>query len=141
MITYPDGFPEGQIKFNIDDTPRKITGIQKVAQMLLKILLTTKGSDVIYPNRGTQFPNYAINANQTLDNAVLRSELALAVRDAETQVKAATASSSDPSSQLARVQIAGIDLVSEGLVMYLQMITKAGATAQVAVPFPELTLS
>lgn len=141
MITYPDGFPEGQIKFNIDSTPRKVTGVQKVAQTFMKLLMTTKGSDVIYPNRGTHFPNYAINANRVDEDPILRSEIISSVRDAEAQTKTAMNISSDPSSQLAKAQLAGIDFAEEALILYVQLITKDGVTAQVAVPFPEAGLT
>lgn len=141
MITYPDGFPEGQIKFGIDDTPRKITGVQKVAQVFLKILLTTKGSDVIYQNRGTNFPSYTINANRLDDDAVLRSEIVSTINDAAAQTKAAMNSSSDPASQLASVQLAGIDVIDEAIILYAQLTTKDGVSAQIAVPFPEVGLT
>lgn len=141
MITYPDGFPEGQIKFDIDQTPRKITGVQKVAQTFMKLLLTSKGSDVIYPNRGTSFSRYTMNANRTDEIQVLRSELTLAVNDAASQTRIAMNSSKDPASQLAKVQIGGIDVGEESAVLYVQITTGAGVTAQVSVPFPELGLN
>lgn len=142
MITYPDGFPEGRIKFDIDTTPRKVTGVQKVAQTFMKLLLTTKGSDVIYPARGTHFNNYAMNANQSSNNRVLQSEITMAIKDAEAQTKAAmNSSSSDPASQLATIQIAGMDVSSETIVLYVQLTTKDGVSAQVAVPFPEVGLT
>lgn len=141
MITYPDGFPEGRIKFDIDTTPRKITGIQKVAQTFMKLLLTTKGSDVIYQNRGTIFPNVALNANRIDSIQILRSDLTSAVNDAAAQTRAAMNSSSDPASQLAQVQIAGLDVGEESVVMYVQIVTAAGVTAQVSVPFPEAGLN
>ena len=141
MITYPDGFPEGQLQFNIDSTPRKITGIQKVAQIFLKILFSTKGSDVIYPNRGTMFQTYTINANLISTSQTLQSDLISAVNDAGNQTKVATSTNTDPASRLNSVKIAGFDVTDESIVMYLQMITDAGETAQVAVPFPQTGLS
>ena len=140
MISYPDGFPEGKIEFNIDDTPRKITGIQKAAQTFLKILLTTKGSDLIYPNRGTMFSNYTINANNYLDDNVLVAEISDAIKDAESQAQAVLTSDPDPASQIAKIQIGGIDVSEESMLVYVQMITNAGETAQLAIPFPELDL-
>lgn len=141
MITYPDGFPEGQIKFGIDSTPRKVTGVQKVAQTFVKLLTTTKGSDVIYPTRGTRFPNVAINANRTGNDQVLRSELTISVLDAEAQTKLAMNVSTDPASQLAKVEIAGMDVGEEFIVLYVQLTTREGVSARVAIPFPEAGLS
>lgn len=140
MITYPDGFPESQLLFNIDSTPRKVTGIQKVGQTFLKLLFTTKGSDVIYPNRGTEFLNYTVNANIQVDDQLLQSLLIEAVNDAGSQTRAAL-NGSDAAGSLASVQIAGFDVGTESIVMYVQIITNAGETAQLSVPFPQLDLN
>ena len=141
MITYPDGFPEGQLLFNIDPTPRKVTGVQKVGQLFLKLLMTSKGSDVIYPNRGTDFSSFALNANLTVSDQILHSNLIKAIKDAEAQTRSATSSSTDPASKLVSVVLAGIDTSSESIVLYMQMTTADGVTAQLAVPFPELGLT
>ena len=142
MISYPDGFPEGQLKFAIDLTPRKVTGVQKVAQTFLKLLMTTKGSNVIYPQQGTRFPLLAINSNITKDDAVLYSELADSVRDAEAQTKTSlNTSETDLASMLDRVEIANLDVAEDSVTMFLVMQTLDGASANLAVPFPELDLA
>jgi hypothetical protein len=141
MFMYPDGFPEGRLAFGFDTTPRKITGVQKVAQVFAKLLTTTKGSDVIYPNRGTAFPLLVINANNALDSPALAAEITVAVKDAESQTKAGLNSSTDSSSKLAGVSILGLDVVDDGVTLYLNIETQDGVTAQVAVPFPEQNLS
>ena len=141
LILYPDGFPEGQIQFGIDVTPAKVTGIQKVAQTFLKLLMTTKGSDPFYTNRGTVFSEVALNSNNIESNAALSSDLSSAVKDAGAQTKVALNSSGDPASQLANVILLGIDTSEEAIVMYFQIVTNAGVTAQVAIPFPEFGLT
>lgn len=141
MVDLPDGYPEGELLFNIVDVPRKITGLQKVAQFFLKILLTTKGSNVIYPTQGTRFPNITIGANRTADDQVFRAELITAIRDAESQTKYLLGTSTDLSSQLSRVDIIGIDIGAESLTIFLYIETRDGAYAQVAVPFPEMGLT
>ena len=140
MITYPDGFPESQLLFDIAETPRKITGIQKVAQTFLKILLTAKGSDLIYPNRGTSFSVYTNNANRYAAEPTLMAELIDAVSDAEGQTKAAMNSDRDPACQLSSATVAGMDTGETSVLMYVQLITNAGETAQVSIPFPQTDL-
>jgi len=140
MITYPEGFPEGQIGFGFDVTPRKVTGIQKVAQLFMKLLVTTKGTDVIYTNRGTYFSVYTINANVITEDQVLQSNLVAAVNDAASQTKAALSTDQDPASRLEDVKIAGFSTTDESIMMYLQITTSAGIIAQVAVPFPQFGL-
>lgn len=141
MVQFPDGFPQSAITFDIGDTPRKITGIQKVAQMFMKILFTSRGSNVLYPNQGTNFPTLTINANISTNDQVFISELSTEVRSAESQVKGImNTASSDSASQLQSITILGIDLISDALTLYLRILTKAGANAQISIPFPELDL-
>jgi hypothetical protein len=136
MIKFPDGFPEGQLTFNIDYTPRSITGIQKVAQYFLKTLLTTRGSDVIRPNYGTTFTNLVMQSNVDTTDRLLVSDLRDQVRSAESQTKAALYNDEDPSSRLKEILILGMDTSKESATMYLKMATVSGETAQVALPFP-----
>ena len=141
LIAFKSGFPEGQITFDLADTPRKITGIQKVAQTFLKILFTTVGSNIVYPTQGTKFPLLTINANVTTNDAIFTASLVTELNSAESQTKyALNTSTSDPASQLQTVKILGLDVAPERVTMYLQLITAAGATAQVAVPFPQLDM-
>lgn len=142
MITYPDGFPEGRIKFDIDSTPRKITGLQKVAQTFLKLLMTTKGSNVIYPSQGTVFPTLTVGSNITGDDATLYAEISTAVQDAVQQTKTSMNTvGSDTASMLDRVEVVGLDVGEDSVVMYLSLQTLDGIRANIAVPFPELDLT
>ncbi len=141
LIGFPDSFPEGRITFELADTPRKITGIQKVAQIFLKILFTSVGSNVLYPRQGTKFPLLTVNANRTSNDHLFMSELSTEVRSAESQTKyALNSATANVADQLENVTIVGMDVATESLVMYLKLTTKAGALAQVAIPFPELDL-
>lgn len=142
LVDTPSGYPEGQLFFRFVDTPRKITGIQKVAQLFLKVLLTTKGSDVLNTFLGTTFPDLAINANRTGTDQNLYTEIILAVKDAENQSKSVlNLVTSDIATQLDSVNILGLDTSQESITMFLQLKTVAGEVAQVAVPFPELDMT
>ena len=141
MIGYPDGFPEGRILFTIENTPRKITGIQKVGQTFLKLLLTSKGSNVIYPSQGTMFQTIAVNSNILANDNTLIAELSSTVQDAESQAKQVLNTvGTDLSSMLRRVSILGVDIGEDSVVMYLAIETEDGVSANLAVPFPELDL-
>lgn len=142
LVQTPSGFPKSQILFQFGDTPRKITGIQKVAQTFIKILFTTRGSDVLRPGLGTRFSELTIGANKTSSDAVFRSNIADAVKAAEAQTKyALNDSTSDASSKLDRVEIQGFQSTQDSLALYLRLVTMAGKFALVAVPFPELDLN
>jgi len=141
LIKFIGNFPEGQISFGLYDTPMKISGLQKVAQVFMKILMTSKGSDPIYPANGTYFPNLVLGANVSLSDSLLLSDIRAAVKDAESQARASlNVNTSDLSSTLAYVQVLGLEKVQEGIVMYLKMATQAGEEASVSVPFPEFGL-
>jgi len=137
LITYPDGFPEGQILFGMNDTPLKVTGLQKVAQVFLKNLFTSKGSDPFYPNRGTSFPELTTGANVLEDDKALLADLQASINDAAAQTSSGLNSyNQDTSSCLESVQVLGLETFDEGVVMYLYLRTLDGDEANLAVPFP-----
>jgi hypothetical protein len=137
LIKYLDGFPEGRLSFGLYDTPMKITGLQKVAQVFLKTLMSTKGSDPFYPSRGTTFPGLLQSANVVTSDATLTAEIQTAVEAAAEQtVSSTSASNTDPSSQLESVQILGLEVSEDMVVLYMKMRTVAGEDAALSLPFP-----
>jgi hypothetical protein len=142
MLSYVDGFPQSQLIFEIPETPRKVTGIQKVAQVFLKILFTRKGADVIYPTTGTYFSDYTINANRVDQNdTTFASDLTEQINDAVSQTQfILNLTSSDAASQLQSVTLLGLDATQQSVVMYLQILTMAGQGASISIPFPELDM-
>jgi phage baseplate assembly protein W len=119
----------------------KITGIQKVSQHFLKVLLTSKGSDPFYPDRGTFMPTLITGSNIAIDNNAFLSDISDAVRDAAEQVRSIVdVNSIDPESALNTVEILGVDKIDEGWFLALGLSTLAGENAQIAVPFPEFGL-
>lgn len=141
MIKFPDGYPEGKLIFNIDDTPRAITGIQKVAQTFIKVLFTSRGSDVLLPNQGTDFSNLVMNANVQLTDTLFHTTLRDQINSASAQVKYNLNAGADTASQLDTVDIIGLDGIKDAVTIYLQLTTMAGTSAQVAIPFPQLSLA
>lgn len=135
-------YPEGKISFGFYDVPMKITGLQKVAQVFLKILMTTKGSDVFYPAMGTDFPELTTGANTISDDNTLLAELSASINDAVNQtINSLNVNTTDESSCLYSVDILGMDRISEGIVLYLQLKTLAGEFAAISLPFPEFGLN
>lgn len=142
LIKFTGAYPEGKVTFGLYDTPMKITGLQKVAQVFMKILMTTRGSDPFYPQRGTFFPSLVIGSNLTLDDARFISDLTDSVKQASAQTQeCSNAYNADSSSCLDSVQILGIDKIPEGVVMYLSLKTLDGQEASIALPFPEFGLN
>ena len=141
LVSVTGGYPVGEVKFQFETTPRKITGIQKVAQLFMKVLFTQKGTDVLNFNLGTQFPQLCIGANRTSNDAQFLSDVAQAIKDAEAQTRNILASLlGDTDSQLDKVVIQSLEVDGESLTMYVQVVTVAGETASVAIPFPQLEM-
>jgi PKD repeat protein len=141
MVKVAGSYPEGQLSFGLYDVPMKITGIQKVAQHFLKVLMSSKGSDPFYPERGTLFPGLHVGSNITSNNAELMNDLREAVSDASQQVRIMLNNEgTDLESTLDSVEVSGIDVTDEGWFLALYLVTMAGAGAEVSVPFPEFGL-
>ncbi len=140
LVSTPE-YPVGALTFKFEATPRKISGIQKVAQLFLKVLFTQKGSDVIYPSHGTNFPNLLVGANRQSSDPEFLASITSSLQDAENQVKYIfNGADKDPSSVLSSMTVLGLQALKETLAIYLQLTTAAGETASIAVPFPELDL-
>jgi len=141
LIDFPDGYPQSILKFNIGNTPRKLTGLQKVAQTFLKVLFTSRGSNVLYPYQGTDFSELTVNANIIYKDTIFISELTSCISNAESQTQSILNTGTDLASQLDYITILGLDTGQESVIMYLKIVTMAGVGAQLSVPFPELNLS
>lgn len=134
---FPDGYPNSQLTFTFGTIPRKITGVQKVAQVFLKCLLTSKGSDLLDPNAGTALPQFLRYSNITTDSSrEIYSVITGSIRDAVEQAKyILNVPNTSRASQLESVEIRDLTIMEEGINIILKMLTRAGLEAQVAVPF------
>lgn len=140
LVSTPD-FPVGKLSFKFEATPRKIAGIQKVAQTFMRILFTTKGSDLVYSQMGTSFSELTMGSNRSTSDSVFLAQITASVKDAESQTKMIlNASGKDLSAQLASISVLGLTAEKDAVTMYLQMVTLAGEQASVAIPFPQLDL-
>lgn len=138
MVKVSGNFPEGEVTFGLYDTPNKITGIQKVGQAFLKALLTSKGSDPFYPDKGTYMPNLMVGSNITEDDKSLIADIVQAVQEASSQVRSSmNTNTDDPSSSLDSVEVLGVDRVEEGWFVVINLLTLAGENAEISIPFPD----
>ncbi len=141
VCKFNEGYPIGKIDFQVGDTPRKITGIQKVAQLFVKLLLTSKGSDLIYPQFGTAFSEYTVGANLGSNQDELTAVIESSVQDAYTQAaKILNTTSASDESSLDSVNLLGVDY-TDGMSVFLELTTKAGAKGVISLPFPTLDLN
>lgn len=142
MTAFPSNtYPEGRLSFEFTNTPRKITGVQKVAQCFTYILLTNKGSDPVKPEFGTRLSEYIITGNRDGDLDKLYQDVYVHVNDAAAQTKAALNSTKgDLSSQLSSVRLLSVTGQDDAVTLTIQLVTRNGETAAVAIPFPQLDL-
>lgn len=142
LLEFPDGWPEGLINFNILNNPRKVTGVQKMAQAFFKILMTTKGTNVLRPTEGTLFSEYFISSNRTgIDSeiyTIMKSEIQSAVR--QVQYMYNTSSNKDLSSQLYSVDVLGINVDLDSITLFAKLTTMSGETASIGIPAPQLDM-
>ena len=140
-IDFVEGFPNGQIKFMIPDTPRKVTGVQKVIQTFLYYLFTRKGTDLLDGNKGTYFSDFTMYSNRTGSSLAVHTQVDEAIKDAQAQTQAVlNASETSPTSLLKSVEIVYLDTTSSSTDIYLKITTEAGDAASVSIPFPQTNL-
>lgn len=141
FLEFPEGYPESQLKFSFTSTPRKITGVQKVAQTFLYCLLTQKGVDPLKPSFGTDFVKYIKTGNRPTVYSDIVFEVEQYIEDAASQAKAIlNPVETDKNSMLKSVTILGIESSGESLDIYVDLLTQSGKSAPIAIPFPQLNL-
>lgn len=127
------------IKFRVGQTTSKVSGILRLVQVFLKILLTTPGTDIFAPRvGGNALKNIGLNFGQEQGGTIV-SDLVVAV--ASTQRQLYTIQSSDPSIPRderllsASVTAAAYNRAEGALVVSVELLSQAGrsATANIAI--------
>lgn len=141
IFEFPKGYPNGALNLSFGNNPKRTTGVQKVAQVFAYCLFTTKGSDPVKPNFGTEFTANALASNITKDANITTREIMDSVRDAERQTKILlNTGNRDIASQLESANLITVDVQADGTTVHIRIITRAGEKAAVAIPFPQTTL-
>ena len=142
IYDYPEGYPAGKIDLLFGKTPKRISGVQKVSQVFLKTLMTYVGSDVVHSGKGTEFPSFTGARNlQLTDLGEINAAISDAVAMAESQSKSIlNVTSEGLSSQLDSAQVQSIDQLDDSTTINVRLLTKAGETAPIALPFTSLGL-
>lgn len=136
LLDFPDGFPNSQLTFTVGNNPRKITGVQKVVQIFVKCLMTGQSSDPVYPSQGTKFSDFVMYSNITSDSISAKATITAAIKAAGDQAMAILNSYLySAESQLASVEVLDAIQGSESTVVKVRILTKAGVSAPIALPF------
>tara|TARA_R110002073_G_scaffold297130_1_gene463205 strand:- start:118 stop:618 length:501 start_codon:yes stop_codon:yes gene_type:complete len=140
IFKFTDGYPVGNIKLAFGETPKRISGVQKVSQIFTKVLMSRKSSDVLYTSSGTDFSDFSSFSNVSdADGYRVRSEIESAVYSAETQAKyILNFPGASYESQLDSVEILGVSVNGDNVSVQIKILTKAGEEAPIALPFTSL---
>ena len=140
MFQVSGPFPNGIVTLSFGQTPRSITGVQKVSQTFAKVLMTVRGSDPFNPNLGTTFLENALNGNFGRNQTEANILISDAVSDAEYQVKSLLSGGDDLASQLREARLINLKVIDQGVVLEVRIVTEEGDQANVAIPFPRTNL-
>lgn len=136
LFEFPDGYPRSRIEFGVGDTPRKISGVQKVVQTFVRCLMQTPGSDPIYPTRGTDFQNFTMHSNIQTSPVAAKAAITSAIKLAADQARGFLNSYSfSLESQLDVVEVVTVEQYNQATYVKMRVITKAGTEAPIALPF------
>lgn len=142
IYDFPEGYPSGMVALGFGKNPKRISGIEKVSQVFLKTLMTFSGSDVVHTGVGTQFPSFSGTRNlQSTDLSGIEGEITDAITRAEAQAKSIlNVPTEGLTSQLDKVRVVNVTQFEDSVNINVQLITKAGETAPIALPFTSLGL-
>lgn len=142
IYDFPEGYPTGLVSLGFGKTPKRISGIEKVSQVFIKTLMTFMGSDVVHSNRGTDFPSFTGSRNlQSTDLAGIKGVITDAIAQAEAQAKSIlNVPTEGLTSQLSSVTVVGVTQQDDSTSINVRIVTKAGESAPIALPFTSLGL-
>lgn len=149
FMDFVEGYPESKIVFSLASTAegsslegvsRRVTGIQKLVQQFLKVLLTKIGSDPLRPDRGTNFPEVISQGNlhsKGETEGMIRSDLALA----SDQLAAMTYNRGSAYEQFQSAELTGLSVGVNAIAISIQVTSVAGEGASIFTPFPRLDMN
>ena len=134
-------FPVGGITIGFGSEPRKTTGIQKVAQIFLKCLLTPVGSNLMNPTYGTGFSKAFIGSTTAFTSNTQATMYVQQFITSATQQVIKLTNGNDPASTLRSITIQSVTVAQDATNITLHLVTQAGEYASIAVPFPQLNMT
>lgn len=143
-----DGFPNSKLLFSLASTEqsissegasRRITGLQKLVQQFLRVLFTSRGTDVLRPSVGTSMPDilrYSNIGNRAELAGMVRSEIA----SASNQVADITSTLSSPYEILQEASLIDLEIGQVSISLGINILSLAGDQASLFAPFPRFDL-
>lgn len=120
-----------QVLFKSGNSGEVCTGIQKLIQRWVLMLLTPKGSMTFNPARGTTFMADLVSAYSYSD---IDSIFRLCNMDACLQVKKEESDSMRKEERLERVELQSIEFLKDSVLISVKLTSKFGEAAPVVLP-------
>lgn len=142
FFDFQEGYPVGDINLGFGKNPKRISGVQKVSQVFTKCLLTTRGSDILHDNYGSEFTKYSVGGNSApSDTHKVKYEIDTAVQSAAAQARGIlNIPGASLEAQLERATVISVGSSREGSDIRIQLMTRSGQNAPIAIPFTSLGL-
>lgn len=149
FMDFVEGYPESKIVFSLASTAegvslegvsRKVTGIQKLTQQFLKLLLTKVGTDPLRPELGTDFPDIISHGNLH-SNGETEGMVEWAISSATEQLSALTSDRGSVYEQLQSAELTGLTVGVNAISINIRITSVAGEEASIFTPFPRLDMN
>lgn len=149
FMDFVEGYPESKIVFSLASTAegstlegvsRKVTGIQKLVQQFLKLLMTKVGTDPLRPERGTNFPDVLSHGNLH-STGETDGMVKGAIATAAEQLASITSDRGSVYEQLQSAELTGLTVGVNAVSINIQVTSVAGEGASIFTPFPRLDMN
>lgn len=97
-----DGFRQQRVSFTFGKRSRTVTGILKLVQMVMKMLLTTPGTDKFAPDIGTNIPALTRRGVSQGSSDAIKMEITIAIQDLERRIQDIQAAQAIPDNERLR---------------------------------------
>lgn len=97
-----DGFRQQKVSFTFGKRSRTVSGILKLVQMVMKMLLTTPGTDKFAPEIGTDVPGLVRRGVSQASAQGIKMEITTSIQDLERKIQDIQAAQAIPDSERLR---------------------------------------
>lgn len=131
-----DASLQGQINFQFGDKSRRLTGLDKMVQKWLWLLLTPAGSDMYDPNHGTEF--YNLRDAATNNHQYITATVNSAIADATEQLRAIQQQTppTDEDEWFSSASLLRLEFGRDSATIYIRIINRRGLNRSLTLPTP-----
>lgn len=101
-LSAPAGQRRQKMAFTLGARSKPVSGVLKLVQMVVKILLTTPGTDHYAPALGTVLPSLVRRGVSRSSEQVIKMDIAISIQDLERQIQEIQASEAIPDDERLR---------------------------------------